>query len=129
MIVPLALKRFSEKLASLNDTLQQLLSEKDTMESNLRLKYGAFSSLSHAFIVLLRILFVDAQSLTLRSAPGQGMFIHLARAKRDKKQLDLDPNFYTIGESLSTKSYIYRVSISFRLVLLSFMFVKRIGPS
>ncbi|PPQ69068.1 hypothetical protein CVT25_004244 [Psilocybe cyanescens] len=81
--------QFSEKLANLNDILQKLEIEKEKMESDLRLKY-------------------DAPSLTLRSASGQGMFIHLSRSKRDKKKLDLDPEFYSIGESLSTKSYIYR---------------------
>jgi len=38
------------------------------------------------------------------------MFIHLARAKRDKIKVDEDSMFHSIGESLSTKTYFYRVS-------------------
>lgn len=100
--------RFSEKLANLNDILQKLEIEKEKMESDLRLKYGTSFSLTLS-ILHFNLYFSDAPSLTLRSASGQGMFIHLSRSKRDKKKLDLDPEFYSIGESLSTKSYIYRV--------------------
>jgi hypothetical protein len=41
------------------------------------------------------------------------MFVHLAKAKRDKKRLDLDPDFHDIMESASTKDYIYRASDNF----------------
>ncbi|KAF8912862.1 muts domain V-domain-containing protein [Gymnopilus junonius] len=80
---------FSEELKALHDARTELLKQKDDMEQFLRHEYRA-------------------PSLTLRSSPGQGMFIHLARAKRDKKKLDNDPIFYSIGESITTKSYIYR---------------------
>ena len=38
------------------------------------------------------------------------MFVHLAKAKRDKKGLDLDPDFHDLMESGSTKDYFYRAS-------------------
>ena len=41
------------------------------------------------------------------------MFVHLAKAKRDKKGLDLDPAFQGLMETGSTKSYFYRVSVFF----------------
>lgn len=41
------------------------------------------------------------------------MFVHLAKAKRDKKGLDLDPNFHDLRESGSTKDYFYRASDTF----------------
>ncbi|KAF9535820.1 MutS2 protein [Crepidotus variabilis] len=79
----------SQKLIQLHAVLRDLTLLKDKMESDLRVKYGA-------------------ASLTLRSASSQGMFIHLSRAKRDRKTIDEDPNFSSIGESLTTKSYFYR---------------------
>ena len=54
--------------------------------------------------------YAAAPSLALRSSPGNGFFVHLSRAKRDKSQIDSDPEFYGIGETLSTKSYFHRVS-------------------
>ncbi|KAF8973763.1 muts domain V-domain-containing protein [Flammula alnicola] len=79
----------SEKSARLHATLQSLIRQKDNLEQELRLKYSA-------------------RSLTLRSSPGQGMFIHLSRARRDKRKLDLESEFYDIGQTLNTKSYFYR---------------------
>ena len=38
------------------------------------------------------------------------MFIHLAKAKRDKKGLDADPAFHSLMETGTTKSYFHRVS-------------------
>jgi hypothetical protein len=55
-------------------------------------------------------LIPDAPSLTIRSSPGQAMFVHLAKSKRDKKGLDLDPDFHDLMESGSTKDYFYRAS-------------------
>jgi hypothetical protein len=52
----------------------------------------------------------DAPSLTIRSSPGQAMFVHLAKAKRDKAKLDLDPDFHELMESGSTKDFFYRAS-------------------
>jgi hypothetical protein len=36
------------------------------------------------------------------------MYLHVARTAH-KKNLDSDPTFYSIGETQSTKSYVYRV--------------------
>lgn len=52
---------------------------------------------------------LDAPSLTLRASPSQGMHIHLAKPRRDSKNLDSDNSFTKIGESASTKSYFHRV--------------------
>lgn len=57
--------------------------------------------------------FTGCPSLSLRSSTQLGVFVHLTRAKRDKKMLDEDPMFYCVGESLSTKSYFYRVGHAF----------------
>lgn len=48
------------------------------------------------------------------------MFVHLAKAKRDKKELDLDPDFHDLMESGSTKDYFYRAS-GFIFPVLSFI--------
>ncbi|KAJ3510725.1 hypothetical protein NLJ89_g4516 [Agrocybe chaxingu] len=79
----------SEKLASLHSTLQDLLQEKEKLERTFQQTY-------------------NAPSLTLRSSPGQGPFIHVARARRDKRKLDHDIDFYSIGETMTTKSYFHR---------------------
>ena len=52
------------------------------------------------------------------------MFVHLAKAKRDKKGLDLDPAFHGLIETGSTKSYFHRASffISILHVLSDFLF-------
>jgi hypothetical protein len=55
-------------------------------------------------------LIPDAPSLTLRSSPGQGMFVHLAKARRDKKGLDFDPAFHSLMETGTTKGYFHRAS-------------------
>ncbi|KAF8807596.1 hypothetical protein BYT27DRAFT_7223410 [Phlegmacium glaucopus] len=80
---------FSEKLSSLHTLFESLLQQKEKLEGGLQLKY-------------------DAPSLTLRSSPGQGMFVHLAKARRDKKGLDLDPVFHSLMETGTTKSYFHR---------------------
>ncbi|KIY45381.1 hypothetical protein FISHEDRAFT_66962 [Fistulina hepatica ATCC 64428] len=80
---------FSEELTELHMTLRQALGEKDEIEQQLQLKY-------------------DAPSLTLRSSPGLGMHVHLARRKRDQRKLDESPDFVSIFESASTKSYFYQ---------------------
>jgi len=43
------------------------------------------------------------------------MYIHIARTTH-KKKLDSNPTFYSIGETQSTKSYVYRV-LQFTLVI------------
>ena len=55
------------------------------------------------------------------------MFVHLAKGKRDKKGLDLDPDFHDLMESGSTKSYFYRVShflLSLFYLLFDFLFLQ-----
>lgn len=42
------------------------------------------------------------------------MFVHLAKGKRDKKGLDLDPDFHALVETGSTKDYFYRASDFFQ---------------
>ncbi|KAF9480038.1 hypothetical protein BDN70DRAFT_878068 [Pholiota conissans] len=79
----------SKKSARLHTVLQDLLRQKEELEQGLRSQFGS-------------------PSLSLRSSPGQGFFVHLARAKRDKRKIDLDADFYSIGETLNTKSYFYR---------------------
>ncbi|KAK7463796.1 hypothetical protein VKT23_005735 [Stygiomarasmius scandens] len=77
---------FSTKLRDIHQTLRTLLHEKQRLEEKFQMTY-------------------DAPSLTLRSSPGQGMHIHLARAKRDQSKLDADPKFVSISENNTTKSY------------------------
>jgi len=60
--------------------------------------------------------FADAPSLTLRSSNGHGMYLHIARATH-KKKLDSNPIFYSIGETQSTKSYVYRVFHPFLAIM------------
>jgi len=53
------------------------------------------------------------------------MFVHLAKAKRDKKRLDLDLAFHSLMETGTTKSYFHRASgfdIVLFLVSLLFLF-------
>ena len=38
------------------------------------------------------------------------MFVHLAKARRDKKGLDLDPAFHSLMETGTTKGYFHRAS-------------------
>ena len=60
-------------------------------------------------LMLTLLPFIDAPSLTLRESPNQGMHVHLAKSKRDKKKLDNSPHFVAISESGSSKSYFYEV--------------------
>ncbi|KIK71237.1 hypothetical protein GYMLUDRAFT_66444 [Collybiopsis luxurians FD-317 M1] len=80
---------FSPTLLELNSMLKDLWDQKAKMEEKLQLKY-------------------DAPSLTLRSSPGQGMHVHLAKSKRDQRKLNADPAFVSISESGTTKSYFYQ---------------------
>jgi len=50
-----------------------------------------------------------APSLTLRSSPGQGIHVHIQRAKRDHVKLNASPLFVNIFETRSTKCYFYEV--------------------
>ncbi|KAF5368576.1 hypothetical protein D9758_002409 [Tetrapyrgos nigripes] len=77
---------FSESLRSIHDTLRSLLNEKEKLEGKLQMAY-------------------NAPSLTLRSSPGQGMHVHLAKAKRDQSKLEADPKFVSISENNTTKIY------------------------
>ncbi|KAJ3870122.1 muts domain V-domain-containing protein [Lentinula novae-zelandiae] len=80
---------FSKTLLELNNTLRDLWEQKAKMEERLQLKF-------------------DAPSLTLRSSPGQGMHIHLAKAKRDQKKIAADLDFVSISETGTTRSYFFQ---------------------
>lgn len=60
-------------------------------------------------------MYPGAPSLTLRVSPGQGIHVHLAR-KRDQRKLKADLNFVSTYESGSTKCFFNKVSY---LLLLS----------
>ncbi|KAF5312677.1 hypothetical protein D9619_003049 [Psilocybe cf. subviscida] len=82
---------YSDALTALHNSHDELLAQKDILEEKLQTDY-------------------DAMSLTLRSSPGQGFFVHLSRSKRDKSNLEREnSDFHSIGESASTKSYFYKV--------------------
>ena len=91
----------------MHTSFENLLKEKEKLERELQLKYGMATRQFEEFCLNLN---PDAPSLTIRSSPGQAMFVHLAKAKRDKKGLDLDPDFHDLMESGSTKDYFYRAS-------------------
>ncbi|KAK0233421.1 muts domain V-domain-containing protein [Armillaria fumosa] len=80
---------FSETLQTLHTNLRRLLREKEDLEARLQLDY-------------------DAPSLGLRSSPGFGMHVHLARAKRDHRRINEDPNFVAINTTTTTRSYVYQ---------------------
>ncbi|KAF8898515.1 muts domain V-domain-containing protein [Infundibulicybe gibba] len=80
---------FSDHILMLHTELDDLLREKQNLENTLRQTY-------------------DAPSLTLRSSPAQGMHVHLAKLKRDRKKLDDDSAFITLAESASTKCYFHK---------------------
>ncbi|KAJ7130099.1 muts domain V-domain-containing protein [Mycena crocata] len=80
---------FSEKLMSLHAVLEQLLKRREELQADLQLQY-------------------DAASLTLRSSPAHGMHVHLLKAKRDRAKISQNPEFISIAESGTTKSYFYQ---------------------
>ncbi|KAK0456272.1 muts domain V-domain-containing protein [Armillaria borealis] len=80
---------FSETLQTLHINLRRLLREKEDLEARLQIDY-------------------DAPSLGLRSSPGFGMHVHLARAKRDHRRINEDPNFVAINTTTTTRSYVYQ---------------------
>ncbi|KAF9068002.1 muts domain V-domain-containing protein [Rhodocollybia butyracea] len=80
---------FSPALLELNTLLKDLWKQKAKMEEKLQLKY-------------------DAPSLTLRSSPGQGMHVHLAKSKRDHRLLSADPTFVSMNETGTTRTYFYQ---------------------
>ncbi|KAJ7225773.1 muts domain V-domain-containing protein [Mycena pura] len=79
---------FSEKLATLHSTLEELIQRRENLQTEMQAQY-------------------DAPSLTLRSSPAHGMHVHLMKAKRDHKKISQDPEFISIAESGTTKSYFY----------------------
>ncbi|KAI6153410.1 muts domain V-domain-containing protein [Pisolithus tinctorius] len=79
---------FSEELAELHQRLSNLLDRRRTLERELQIQYSA-------------------PSLTLRTSPGQGMHVHLARAKRDQSKIKSSPEFISISENASTGSFFY----------------------
>ncbi|KAG6868327.1 hypothetical protein C0993_004936 [Termitomyces sp. T159_Od127] len=80
---------FSVTLTSLHGALRKLLFQQEEMEKDLQLRY-------------------DAPSLTLRVSPAQGMHVHLAKAKRDQTKIIEDPNFVTMVETASTRSFFFK---------------------
>ncbi|RXW14255.1 hypothetical protein EST38_g11599 [Candolleomyces aberdarensis] len=80
---------FSRPISALHSSLHDLYTRKDDLECRLRTEY-------------------NAPSLTLRASPSQGMHIHIAKPRKDSKNIDTDSSFTTISESASTKSYFYR---------------------
>ncbi|KAJ4001318.1 muts domain V-domain-containing protein [Lentinula boryana] len=80
---------FSATLLELNNMLKDLWQQKAKMEEKLQLKY-------------------DAPSLTLRSSPGQGMHVHLAKSKRDQRKLNADSDFVSINETGTTRSFFFQ---------------------
>ncbi|KAJ6574843.1 muts domain V-domain-containing protein [Mycena capillaripes] len=80
---------FSEKLLALHAILEELIKRREKLQADLQLQY-------------------DAPSLTLRSSPAHGMHVHLQKAKRDRKKISQDPDFVSIAESGTTKSFFYQ---------------------
>lgn len=58
---------------------------------------------------------LGAPSLTLRSSPGVGLHVHLAKAKRDKCRIDKDPAFIAVQASNTTACYFYAVGGTYTL--------------
>ncbi|KAF9457104.1 muts domain V-domain-containing protein, partial [Collybia nuda] len=81
--------QFSTKLETLHLTLRDLVEKKKQLERHLQLQY-------------------DAPSLTLRASPGQGIHVHVTKAKRDQSKRLASPEFITIAESGSTRSFFYK---------------------
>lgn len=79
---------FSEELADLHQRLSNLLDRRRTLEQELQIQN-------------------NAPSLTLRTSPGQGMYVHLARAKRDQSRIKSSPDFISMSENASTSSFFY----------------------
>ena len=65
--------------------------------------------LCHAGIDIFLTLFTASPSLTLRSSPGQGMHIHIGRAKRDAAKIRDDPVFIPMSSSGTTSTFFHRV--------------------
>ncbi|KAJ4486390.1 muts domain V-domain-containing protein [Lentinula aciculospora] len=80
---------FSATLLELNNNLKHLWEQKVKMEERLQFKY-------------------DAPSLTLRSSPGQGMHVHLGKAKRDQRKMNADSDFVSISETGTTRCYFFQ---------------------
>nr|GAT47910.1 DNA mismatch repair protein [Mycena chlorophos] len=79
---------FSEQLVELHSALDDLVLQREKLESRLQLEY-------------------DAPSLTLRSSPAHGMHVHLLKAKRDSKKISQDPLFVSIAASGTTRCYFH----------------------
>lgn len=50
----------------------------------------------------------DSPTLTLRSSPGQGMHVHIARAKKDAGKIKNEPGFVPISQTGNTRTYFYQ---------------------
>ncbi|CCM02790.1 uncharacterized protein FIBRA_04901 [Fibroporia radiculosa] len=80
---------FSEKLTTLHAKLVELMIRREQLERQLQFDY-------------------DAPSLTLRSSPGYGMHIHIARGKRDSAKLNASSLFVPISQNNSTNVYLHK---------------------
>ncbi|EPQ60899.1 hypothetical protein GLOTRDRAFT_30591, partial [Gloeophyllum trabeum ATCC 11539] len=76
---------YSDSIRALHSKLRELLKLKDELEERLRRTY-------------------DAPSLTLRSSPGHGMHVHLAR-KREQGSIKDSPRFVPMSESGTTRTF------------------------
>ncbi|KAH8100583.1 muts domain V-domain-containing protein [Cristinia sonorae] len=82
--------QFSVTLEGLHETLNSLTLRRDKLEHELQAEY-------------------NAPSLTLRTSPQHGFFVHVGRAKRDCKKLKSNPSsFSLLTESASTCSFIFQ---------------------
>ncbi|EKM60914.1 uncharacterized protein PHACADRAFT_82590 [Phanerochaete carnosa HHB-10118-sp] len=77
---------FSGQLTALHKTLSDCLDRRERLEQHLQAKY-------------------NAPSLTLRSSPGYGMHVHIAKAKRDVAKIRAESLFIPILESASTSNF------------------------
>ncbi|KAI0348697.1 hypothetical protein BDW22DRAFT_119281 [Trametopsis cervina] len=80
--------RSSPKLAKLHKQLQASVEAKDVLEKQLQMVYSA-------------------PSLTLRASPGQGMHVHIGRAKRDSSRIKADDQFIPLSTGTSIRTFFY----------------------
>ncbi|TCD67520.1 DNA mismatch repair ATPase msh1 [Steccherinum ochraceum] len=81
---------FSKKLENLYQTKAGLIRRRDEYERELQQSY-------------------HAPSLSLRTSPQQGFYVHILRAKRDARALKANPDRFTLlTESASTSSFLHQ---------------------
>ncbi|OSX67715.1 hypothetical protein POSPLADRAFT_1129366 [Postia placenta MAD-698-R-SB12] len=80
---------FSADLDELHNTFEKILERKQLLEQQLQSTY-------------------NAPSLSLRSSPGQGMHVHVAKGKRDSSRLTASSHFIPLSTSSSTNTFFYQ---------------------